>query len=348
MKILLGMSGGVDSAFSAELLKAEGHDVEGAVLKMHEYTDVEGAKRAAEKAGVKLHIIDCAEAFEENVVSYFVSEYACGRTPSPCTVCNRTVKVAELIAYADANGFDKVATGHYARIGEQDGRFCVMDGADEKKNQSYMLWELTQEQIKKLILPLGNMLKSDIKERAAQIGIMSAGKPESQDICFLPNGGYAEFIEKRLGKFPEGNFVDANGKALGRHKGIINYTVGQRRGLGIALGERMFVSDINAEDNTVTLQNASAEGSSFAFLTDMNYQLMSKEEAAMGEHDVLVKIRYAAKPAHARLIIDENGAMLRFDTPIKAVTPGQSAVMYRDGKILCGGRAGKHPAGSPR
>ncbi len=337
MKILLGMSGGVDSAFSAELLKAEGHDVEGAVLKMHEYTDVEGAKKAADKAEIKLHIIDCAEAFEKNVVSYFVSEYASGRTPSPCTVCNRTVKVAELVRFADANGFDKVATGHYARIGAQDGRYFVIDGADEKKNQSYMLWELSQEQIKKLILPLGNMLKSDIKERAARLGITSAGKPESQDICFLPNGGYAEFVEKRLGKSPEGNFIDVSGKVLGRHKGIINYTVGQRRGLGIALGERMFVSAINAEDNTVTLQNASAEGASVAHLTDMNYQLMSEKEA-VGEHDVLVKIRYAAKPTPARLIIDESGTTLVFETPIKAITPGQSAVMYRDGKILCGGR----------
>lgn len=344
MKILLGMSGGVDSAFSAELLKADGYDVEGAVLKMHEYTDVEGAKKAADKAGISLHVIDCAEAFEKNVVSYFVSEYACGRTPSPCTVCNRAVKVAELIAYAEANGFDKVATGHYARIGEQDGRYYVMDGADERKNQSYMLWELTQEQIKKLVFPLGSLLKCDVKEKAAQLGITSAGKPESQDICFLPSGGYAEFVEKRLGKSPEGNFIDADGNVLGRHKGIINYTVGQRRGLGIALGERMFVSAINAADNTVTLQNAGAEGSSFAYLTNMNYQLMSENEA-QGEHNVLVKIRYAAKPVPAKLIIDGSGAMLRFDTPVKAVTPGQSAVMYRDGKILCGGRARVAPGG---
>ncbi len=339
MKILLGMSGGVDSAFSAELLKAEGHEVEGAVLKMHGFTDVEGAKRAADKAGIKLHIIDCAEAFEKNVVSYFVSEYACGRTPSPCTVCNRTVKVELLVRFAEENGFDRAATGHYAHIGEQDGRYFIMDGADERKNQSYMLWALSQEQIKKLVFPLGGLLKSDIRERARRLGIESAGKSESQDICFLPNRGYAEFVEKRLGKSPEGNFIDEGGKVLGRHKGIINYTVGQRRGLGIALGERMFVSAINVEDNTVTLQNASADGTRSAVLTDMNYQLMS-EDKAFGEHNVLVKIRYAAKPVPARLVINESEATLLFDAPIKAVTPGQSAVMYRDGKILCGGRIG--------
>ncbi len=337
MRILLGMSGGVDSAFSAELLKAEGHEVEGAVLKMHDFTDVQGAKRAADKAGIKLHIIDCEREFEEKVVSYFVNEYASGRTPSLCTVCNRAVKTELLVRFAEENGFDRAATGHYARIGEQNGRYFIMDGADERKNQSYMLWELSQEQISKLVFPLGGLLKSDIRERAAGLGIESAGKPESQDVCFLPNGGYAEFVEKRLGKSPEGNFIDADGRILGRHKGIINYTVGQRRGLGIALGERMFVSAINAADNTVTLQNASAEGCRSAALTDMNYQLMSESEA-FGEHNVLVKIRYAAKPAPARLVINEGGALLYFDAPIKAVTPGQSAVMYRDGKILCGGR----------
>ena len=336
MKILLGISGGVDSAFSAEVLKAEGHEVEAAVLKMHEYTDIEGARRAAQRAGLRLHIIDCTEAFERHVATYFAEEYRMGRTPSPCTVCNGAVKIEELVRYALENGFDRAATGHYARIGEENGRFFVADGLDERKNQSYMLWRLSQRQIKNLVFPLGQMLKSEIKERAASLGIESAGKPESQDICFLPNGGYAQFVESRLGRSPEGDFVDVNGKVLGRHKGIINYTVGQRRGLGIALGERMFVSHIDPEKNTVTLQNADGDGVKSAYLSDMNYQLMSEGDA-MGEHDVLVKIRYAAKPVPARLTVDERGVRVVFETPIKAVTPGQSAVMYKDGKILCGG-----------
>lgn len=335
MKILLGMSGGLDSAYSVELLKAEGHTVEGAVLKMHEYTDITGAERAAERAGIPLHIIDCAEAFEKHVATYFAEEYRRGRTPNPCTVCNREVKIAYLVRYAEENGFDKAATGHYARIGCENGRYFIADGVDERKNQSYMLWKLSQEQIKKLVFPLGDKIKSDVKESASELLIEAAGKPESQDICFLPNGGYAEFVEKRLGRSPEGNFIDVSGKVLGRHKGIINYTVGQRRGLGIALGERMFVSAINPDDNTVTLQNAGGDGFTSATLTDMNYQLMP--ERSVGEHDVLVKIRYAARPVPARLIVNGDGAKIFFDTPIKAVTPGQSAVMYEGGKILCGG-----------
>ena len=336
MRILLGMSGGVDSAFSAELLRSEGHTVEGAVLRMHEFTDVDGAKRAAQRSGIKLHVIDCVKAFEENVASYFAGEYKKGRTPNPCTVCNRAVKIGELVRYAAENGFDKAATGHYARIGQDSGRYFIMDGADERKNQSYMLWQLSQEQLSRLYLPLGGLLKSDVKERARALGIESAGKPESQDICFLPNGGYAEYVEKRLGASPEGDFIDADGKVLGRHKGIINYTVGQRRGLGIALGERMFVSAIDPVNNTVTLQSGSGDGFKSAALTEMRYQLLP-EDKAEGEHRVEVKIRYAAKPIGALLKINGDSATLYFDTPVKAVTPGQSAVMYRDGRVLCGG-----------
>lgn len=336
MKVLLGISGGVDSAYSAEVLKAQGHTVEAAVLKMHRYTDISGARAAAEKAGLKFHMIDCEETFDRYVASYFAEEYSKGRTPSPCTVCNGAVKIAELVRYAEENGFDKAATGHYARIGEQDGRYYIEDGLDQRKNQSYMLWRLSQEQIKKLIFPLGDAMKSDVKESASALGIEAAGKPESQDICFLPNGGYAEYVEGRLGVSPEGDFIDTEGNVLGRHKGIIHYTVGQRRGLGIALGERMFVSRINPTDNTVTLQNADGEGTSEVYISDMVYQLMSESESK-GAHRVEVKIRYAAKPVPATLTVDENGAKIVFDTPMKAVTPGQSAVMYDGGKILCGG-----------
>lgn len=334
MKILLGMSGGLDSSFSAGILKAKGYTVEGAVLKMHGYTDIDGAKRAASDAGVRLHVIDCEAAFEQSVVEYFVGEYALGRTPNPCTVCNRTVKIAELIKFAEENGFDKVATGHYARVGFENGRYFVADGADRAKNQSYMLWGLSQEQIKRLEFPLGDLIKSDVRESARESGLPSADKPESQDVCFLPNGGYAEFIEKRLGVFPEGNFIDGDGKILGRHKGIVHYTVGQRRGLGIALGERMFVSKINPRDNTVTLCSAAGDGFTSATLTDMNYQLLPKKN---GEYEAEVKIRYASRPVSARLTVSGSGARIDFSAPIKAVTPGQSAVIYRDGKILCGG-----------
>lgn len=341
MKILLGMSGGVDSSYTAEILKGSGFDVEGAVLVMHNETDTEGAKRVAEKTGIPLHVIDCRAEFETEVADYFAREYASGRTPNPCTVCNRTVKFQKLYEYASANGFDKIATGHYADIGCDSERYFIKKGADERKDQSYMLWNLTQDQLSMLLLPLSSLTKAEIKTEAARLGVESAGKPESQDICFLPNGNYAEFVKSRLGdKYAdvakEGDFIAPDGKVLGKHKGIINYTVGQRRGLGIALGQRMFVSAIDPERNTVTLMPDGGSYSTKACVGALNFQKMN----APADGDTVfasVKVRYAAKPMPAKITFSGDTAEIEFNEPIRAITPGQSAVAYDGDDILFGG-----------
>ncbi len=329
------MSGGLDSTYAAEALKRAGHEVHGVLLDMHGYTDTEGAMKAAEEVGAPLKIIDCRDRFDREVASYFAREYVNGRTPNPCTVCNRLVKFEALLEEAISGGYDKMATGHYARIVLENGRYFVRKGADEKKDQSYMLWNLTQKQLSMLCLPLGDVTKCKVRESARELGISSAEKAESQDICFLPDGDYASFVESRLGESKPGSFIDGEGRLLGHHKGIIHYTVGQRRGLGIALGQRMFVSSIDPESNTVTLLPDGGQVCDRARLTELNFQ---KEAFTAG--DVLraeIKIRYAAQPVPCEVRFGEGDAEIKFLQEVKSVTPGQSGVVYSGEDILFGG-----------
>ncbi len=336
MKILLGMSGGLDSTFAASILKSEGHDISGVLLDMHGYTDTDGAVKAANEVGVPLKTVDCRERFERDVALYFAKEYSLGRTPNPCTVCNRLVKFEALLEQASLGGFDKIATGHYARVGFENGRYFIKKGADIKKDQSYMLWNLTQEQLSMLCLPLGEATKSDVRESARDAGISSAEKPESQDICFLPDGNYAEYVESKMGASLPGNFIDGDGKVLGKHKGIIHYTVGQRRGLGIALGQRMFVSSIDPKNNTVTLLPDGGDICKAAVLSSLNFQKL--EPPSVGDSiQAEIKIRYAAPPIPCKVSFCENYAKVEFLAPVKSVTPGQSGVIYIDDGILAGG-----------
>ena len=334
MKILVGISGGVDSAFAAKKLMLEGHEVEGAVLIMHQHTELDAAREAAESVGIKLHEIDCTAAFEE-IKKNFVNEYINARTPNPCIICNERVKFRILYDFAMSNGFGAIATGHYAKLVSLDGRYALSMPEDSRKEQTYMLYRLPQEILSKLVLPLAEGTKSEIRSMAEEQGISAANRQDSQEICFLPEGNHTEYIESVAGKCPEGDFVDSQGKILGRHKGIIHYTVGQRKGLGISLGERAFVTEINPLTNRVTL-SLNMAGKDTVELSDVVYSGMPSptEETQV---DLDVKLRYTAPlvKATARLYPDGR-AILTLASPQK-FAPGQSAVLYRDGVVMLGG-----------
>ncbi len=334
MKILVGISGGVDSAFAAKKLLLEGHHVEGAVLIMHDYTELSAAREAARSVGIPLHEIDCRTGFEE-IKQNFVTEYINARTPNPCIICNERVKFKTLYDFAMKCGFDMIATGHYARIAEQGGRYALAMAEDIKKDQTYMLYRLPQHILSKLLLPLCEGTKAEIRAAAAEQGISAADRADSQEICFLPEGGHTDYIEQMAGKCPEGDFVDNQGKILGRHKGIIHYTVGQRKGLGISLGSRAFVTAIDPISNTVTL-STEMTGRSTLEITDIVYSGLTPPT---GEQEITldVKLRYTAPltPVTAHLYPDGR-ATLTLKSPQK-FAPGQSAVLYKNGTVLLGG-----------
>lgn len=338
MRILLGMSGGLDSAYSARKLIEEGHSVEGAVLIMHDYTELSCARIAARELGIKLHEIDCRQAFEKIVISDFIEQYRKGRTPNPCIVCNREVKFRFLLDYALENGFDRIATGHYAKIvhSEKLGKSVIYRSRDEKKDQSYMLWRLTDDIKARLVLPLSELTKDEIRVLAAEKGLSAAEKKDSQEICFIPSDDHGAYIEDRTGKSVEGDFVDEEGRILGRHKGIVHYTVGQRKGLGIALGQRAFITDINPENNRITLSLSPRLTDSF-FISDIVFSGM--EEKGEGEEiSLFVKVRYQAPLAPCKVIFLGGGrAEVILDAPAKFVTAGQSAVFYNEESLFFGG-----------
>ncbi len=328
--ILVGMSGGLDSAYTALRYRDWGYDVHGAVLRMSPETDIAAAHRAAEEIGIPLYVVDMTEPFDRAVKMYFAEAYAHGRTPNPCVMCNRYVKIAGLCDCAAAHGIGRVATGHYARIlyDASSDRFYVSAADDRKKDQSYMLWQLTQAQLSMLETPLADADKADIRLRAAERGLSVAGAKDSQDICFLPEGNYIPFVEERCGTFPPGDFIDESGAVVGQHSGIIRYTVGQRKGLGIALGHSVFVTKIDPLTNTVHLAPAGGEYMTHVTLCTRVFQKLVPEMLVCGLR-VAAKIRYAAKPALAVVEeITEKEVTLRFDIPQRAVTPGQSCVCY--------------------
>lgn len=337
-KILLGMSGGIDSTYAVTELRRQGYEVIGAFLKMTEESETEAAFRAADALGVPLTVVDCTERFRNVVIENFLSEYAAARTPNPCIVCNRFVKIAVLCETAKMMGVSKVATGHYAKIGfdEETGRYCVCRAEDPRKDQSYMLWRLTQEQLSMLEFPLGSLLKSDIKEKAQAMALPNADAPESQEICFIPSDDYVSYIEERKGKFPKGDFVDEDGAKIGKHEGIIRYTIGQRKGLGISLGRPAFVAAIDPRLHTVML--TSDENKIFSdglVCKELNFMAL-----APGDYESVSgagKVRYAAKPEAANACIQNGEARVSFARKVRAVTPGQSLVFYRGDQVLFGG-----------
>jgi tRNA-specific 2-thiouridylase len=342
--ILVGMSGGLDSTYTAYRYREMGYRVHGAVLRMSAETDVSAAQTAAEQVGIPLEIIDAQAAFDRYVKDYFAVSYANGKTPNPCVECNRHVKIELLCHRAEALGIRYVSTGHYARVlrDETSGRYFVRCGDDRRKDQSYVLWQLTQRQLSMLELPMADLDKAEVRAHAEALGFSAAASKESQDICFLPDGNYIPFVEERLGTtFAPGDFVDEDGRVVGRHAGIIRYTVGQRKGLGIALGHPVFVTKIDACSNTVHLAPAGREYAPSVCVEDLNFQKLMPDALSVGLA-VLVKIRYAAPPASAIVTEIAGGRIpVTFDSPQRAVTPGQSAVFYdpnSSGDILFGGR----------
>lgn len=338
-KVMIGMSGGVDSAVSAYLLKKSGYDVTGVTLRLcnENERDAYDAKAVSDKIGVAHIVDDMSDIFTKKVIEDFIDCYKQGGTPNPCIVCNKHIKFGAMLDYAIKNGMDYIATGHYARIEKNhEGRYLLRKAADESKDQTYVLYSLTQEQLSRVLFPLGELSKNEVRAIADEQGLVNAHKRDSQDICFVPDGDYAAFIESYTGEsFPRGAFVDRDGNKLGEHKGIIRYTIGQRKGLGIALGAPAFVCAKNVDDNTVLL--GKNEDLFSKILTAHSVNLITCDSIDVPMR-VYAKVRYNQKEQPATVIsIGEGRIKVEFDEPQRAISKGQSVVLYDNDTVVGGG-----------
>lgn len=337
-KVVIGLSGGVDSSVALHLLQEQGYECIGVTMKVWEGADTDDAKLLAEKFGIPYYVVDFKEQFKNKVQDYFVNEYLAGRTPNPCTVCNRYVKFEALISVADEVGADFIATGHYARIAKlENGRYTLMKTPTAIKEQTYALFRLSQEQLARTLMPVGEYTKDEIRNIARSMGLSVADKPDSQEICFIPDNDYAGFIGRHTGKESIlGNFVDVNGKILGQHNGIIHYTVGQRKGLNLSLGHPAFVVALRPETNEVVIGTNEDVFSDTLYAGDINY--MGLEKIPEDGITAIGKIRYAHAGAACRATVQPDGRMkVVFDEPQRAITPGQAIVLYDNDKVLLGG-----------
>lgn len=354
-KVVIGMSGGVDSSVAAALLLKQGYDVVGVTMRLWDGEEVDGellegtccsfsaaedARYVAYKLGIEHHVMDFRREFENYVVDYFVDEYEKGRTPNPCIACNKHLKFDHLLKKAELLGAKYIATGHYAKVNynEETKRYELIRSDNTAKDQTYALFNLTQEQLAHTLMPLGDLEdKAKTREIAEEYGLCTAKKPDSQEICFIPDKDYAGFIERRTGiTYPTGEFVDINGNVLGKHQGIIRYTIGQRKGLGIAFGKPMFVIKIDSETGRVVLGEKGTEFSVNLIANKLNFISIPEFENGMR---VYAKVRYSAAPALAEVYMRGNDEVeVVFDAPQRAVTPGQAVVFYDDiGRVLGGG-----------
>jgi len=349
-KAIIAMSGGVDSSVAAYLCKKNGYDCIGATMRLFTNSqigikteksccsedDVDDAKSVAKRLGMAHYVFNFTDEFEKKVIEKFVRSYEEGATPNPCIDCNRYLKFEKLFQRMEELGFDYVVTGHYARIDKENGRFVLKKSADERKDQSYVLYSMTQNQLAHTLFPLGGMTKEETRKIAEENGFVNAKKHDSQDICFVPDGDYASFIELyRDTKYKNGNFVDKNGNVLGTHKGIIRYTIGQRKGLGLSLPEPMYVLKKDIDKNEVVLCSDSELFSSELDVCDVNWIAF---DIPPERFSAKVKIRYNQKEQPAKITVSgENTVHIEFETPQRAIAKGQAAVFYDGDTVLGGG-----------
>lgn len=350
-KVVVGMSGGVDSSVAAYLLKEQGYDVIGVTMQIWQDEDkdtieanagccglsaVDDARRVANALDIPYYVMNFKKEFSEQVISYFVDEYTKGRTPNPCIACNRYVKWESLLQRSIGIGADYIATGHYAQvIYLPNGRYALKKSATLAKDQTYALYNLTQQQLARTLMPVGAYTKDEIRKMAEKINLRVANKPDSQEICFIPDNDYGRFLKEHTGtEFEVGNFVSVDGKVLGKHKGIVHYTIGQRKGLGLNLGKPGFVVEIRLETNEVVIGDDKDVFSNILIANQLNFMAIEDIEGTL---ECEAKIRYSHSPAKCKVRkIQEDLLECVFEEPQRAITPGQAVVLY-DGDLVLGG-----------
>lgn len=345
-KVLVAMSGGVDSSVAVKLLLDAGYDVSGATLqlmpddnlKSNAFSAVEDARRVAQQLGIKHYVFNFQERFEKKVIDYFCAEYLTGRTPNPCIACNRFIKFGDLLQQALSMGMDYLATGHYARVEyeKERQRYVLYRGRDRRKDQSYVLYNLKQDQLAHVLFPLEGYEKSQIRHVADELNLSVAQKPESQEICFVEDDDYIRFLRQRKpGSILPGPILSTHGEVLGYHEGIAHYTIGQRRGLGLARGYPIYVVALDAERNAVIVGDQDEVFSRGCTANNVNWVAFDRLEE---ELEVEAQIRYTAQPVPAVVRSETNGNVrVDFKEPVRALTPGQSVVFYKDAMVLGGG-----------